>query len=364
MDTYPIIDCDVHQSSPTKDQLVEYLEEPYRTEIARYGTRKIASGIRGEEGGNRRDLDASALSDPHYFVSALLDRYQHRFALLSGVTASIAGMPDPDYVNAICRALNNFYIDHWLPVDKRFHLGIKIGLQDPATAVHEIERLADVPQVSAVCFFATANRIPFGDRYYWPIYEACQRLDLPIHIHPSTGSTITNAAMTPAGNATTYLESHVCMPQFYMAQVASMILNGIFEKFPNLRVILVEGGISWMPHLLWRMNAEFKALRQQAPFLKRMPSEYVRDNIRLTTQPIEEPEKAEQLLQIFNMIDADHTVMYASDFPHWDFDEPTKLPRILGESTIRRILHDNACEFFRLPSLEAQAPANSVLQLN
>lgn len=348
MDPIALIDCDVHQNPPTREQFVEYLDEPYRTEVGKYGLRSIRSGIRGEEGGNRRDLDGN-LADPEYFRSALLDRYGHRFALLSGYTAPYAGIPDPDYVAAICRASNDFYIDHWLPADERFHLAIKIPLQDPPAAAREIERLAGAPRVAAVCFFATANRIAFGNRYYWPIYEACERHDLPIHVHPSTGSTMANVSMTPAGEATTYLESHVCMPQFYMGQAASMILNGVFEKFPRLRVMLVEGGIAWMPHLLWRMDAEFTALRQQAPFLKRMPSEYVRDNIRLTTQPIEEPKRAEHLQQIFNMIDADHTVMYASDFPHWDFDEPTKLPRILGETTIRRILHDNACEFFKLP---------------
>lgn len=352
MKTYPIIDCDIHQNNPTKDQLVEYLDEPYRTEIGRFGFRRFGSGIRGEDGGNRLDLDAKSFGDPNYFISTLLDRYGHRFALLSGSQAAIAGIPDPDYVDAICRGFNNFNIHHWLPADKRFLLGIKIALQDPRAAVREIERLAGAPQIAAVCFFATANRIAFGNRYYWPIYEACERHRLPIHIHPSTGAVIANAAMTPAGEATTYLETHVCLPQFYMAQTASMVLNGVFEKFPGLRVMLVEGGIAWLPHLLWRMDSEFKALRQQAPFLKRMPGEYVRDHVRLTTQPIEEPAHAEHLQQIFNMIDADHTVMYASDFPHWDFDEPTKLPRILGDTTIRRILHDNAAGFFNLPPME------------
>lgn len=358
MNPCPIIDCDVHQPPPNREQYCEYLEEPYRTEIGRFGVRPLNSGIRGEDGGNRRDLTGD-LTDPRYFRSALLDRYGHRFALLSGNTGQIAGIPDPDYVAALCRAQNDFYIEHWLPVDERFRLGIKIPLQDPPAAVREIERLAGAPQIAAVCFFATANRIPFGNRYYWPIYESCERHELPIHMHPSTGSTIANAAMTAAGEATTYLESHVCMPQFYMAQTASMVLNGVFEKFPGLRVLLVEGGIAWLPHLLWRMDAEFKALRQQAAFLKRMPSGYVRENIRLTTQPIEEPAKAEQLLQIFDMIDADHTVMYASDFPHWDFDEPSKLPRILGETTIRRILHDNACEFFGLPPAEPAGKAEA-----
>lgn len=350
METHPLIDCDVHQNNPTIDQLVEHLDEPYRTELARFGYRRLASGIRGEDGGNRRDLDAKSFGDPAYYSSALLDRYGHRYALLSGSQAPFAGIPDPDYVAALCRGFNDFNIAHWLPRDPRFLLGIKVPLQDPPAAAREIERLAGTPQVAAVCFFATANRIAFGNRYYWPIYEACERHNLPIHVHPSTGAIIANAAMTPAGEATTYLESHVCLPQFYMAQTASMVLNGVFEKFPGLRVALVEGGIAWLPHLLWRMDAEYKALRQQAPFLKRMPSQYVRDHVRLATQPIEEPKHVEHLQQIFNMVDADHTVMYASDFPHWDFDEPSKLPRVLGETTLRRILHDNACAFFNLPA--------------
>jgi predicted TIM-barrel fold metal-dependent hydrolase len=349
----PLIDCDVHQPNPSRDQWLHYLAEPYRSEVARHGLRSISSGIRCEDGGNRWDLkeerNGFTLNDPGFYSEQLLDAYGHRFALLSGNNSPIAGIPDPDYVAAICSALNDFYVQEWLPRDERFLLAIKIPLQDPHLAVREIERFAGARQVAAVSFFATANRIAFGERFYWPIYEACQRHNLPLHMHPSTTATIANAAMTPAGQAATYLESHVCMPQFYMAQVASMVLNGVFAKFDRLKVMLVEGGVCWLPHLLWRMDAEFKGLRHEAPFLKRMPSEYVREHVRLTTQPIEEPAKTEHLLQMFEMIPADEILMYASDFPHWDFDEPTKLPRALGEATLRRILHDNAAEFLGLP---------------
>ncbi len=359
----PLIDCDIHQPNPTQEEWCEYLPEPYRSEVARFGPRIISSGIRFEDGGNRWDLggerNGRTLRDPEFYSEQLLDTYGHRYAILSGNNGHIAGMPDPDYTAALCTALNNYYLDRWLPRDERFLLTLKIPLQDPAQAVREIERLAGTPRVVAVSVFATANRIAFGERYYWPIYEACQRHNLPLHLHPSTTATIANAAMTPAGQAATYLESHVCMPQFYMAQVASMVLNGVFAKFEQLKVILVEGGICWLPHLLWRMDAEFKGLRHQAPFLKRMPSDYVRDHVRLTTQPIEEPSKAEHLLQMFDMIGADDIVMYASDFPHWDFDEPTKLPRALGETTLRRILHDNAAQFFNLPAVPVTEAAIS-----
>lgn len=355
----PLIDCDIHQPNPTAEQWAAYLEEPYRTEVACHGLRRIHSGIRVEEGGMRRDMlgtiDGRTMQEPAFFSEQLFDRYGHRYGILSGNNGPIAGIPDPDYVAAICRARNDFYLENWLPKDERFLLTIHIPLQDPAAAVREIERLAGTPRLIAVSFFATANRIPFGDRYYWPIYEACERHHLPLHIHPSTTATLANAAMTPAGQCPTYLESHVCMPQFYMAQVASLVLGGVFEKFQGLKVMLVEGGVSWLPHLLWRMDAVFKGLRQQTPFLKRMPSDYVFSNVRLASQPIEEPKKPAHLLHIFEMIDAENMLMYASDFPHWDFDEPAKLPRLLGETARRRILHDNACEFLGLPPLPVQA---------
>src|SRR5690606_29978238 len=121
----------------------------------------------------------------------------------------------------------------WLRADERFSMSILIPLQDPAAAIAEIRRLGDHPRVKAVTMFATSNRIPFGDRYYWPIYAECERMNLPIHVHPSTTTVIANHAHTPAGEAATYFESHVTLPTYYMAQTASIVLRGVFEKFPN-----------------------------------------------------------------------------------------------------------------------------------
>jgi predicted TIM-barrel fold metal-dependent hydrolase len=209
------------------------------------------------------------------------------------------------------------------------------------------------PGFIGVCFPGTAQRIPFGQRYYWPIYEAAERHDLPIHFHPSTTSVIANFASTAAGMASTYLESHTSLPQFYQAYLISFIFEGVFERYPGLRIAFVEGGFGWLPHVLWRMDKEFKTLRQQAPYLKRLPSEYIRDHVRLTTQPIEEPKKPEHLFRMFELIfetcGSDEVIMWASDFPHFDFDEPTVVPKALGETTRRKILYDNAAAFFKLP---------------
>jgi len=350
--TIPLIDADVHHAWRSDEDLIERLREPYKSEVAQYGQRQLKSGIRFEEGGMRWDTKppggGGAGSDPDHMKEQLLDRYGIRCAFLSGQTGPIAGIPDPDYAAAMCAAFNNLTVEKWLPHDVRFVSGIHVPLQDPQLAVREIERLAGHPQMVAVQFFATANRIPFGQRYYWPIYEACERVGLPIHVHPSTTAVIANAASGPAGMVTTYLESHTILPTFYMAQVASLIFEGVFEKFPQLKIGLMEGGFTWAPHLLWRMDKEFKGLRQQAPYLKRLPSAYVREHVRFGTQPIEEPDKAEHLVQIMDMLGED-ALMWTSDYPHWDFDEPTAIPHCLNETARRKILHDNAAMFFNLP---------------
>lgn len=348
-----LIDCDFHHSWRNLEELLEFMPEPYKSEIGRLGFRPLASGIRYEEGGLRWDAvppgGGSPASDPEYCIGHHLDKYGVRYALLTGQTGPTAGIPDADYAAAVSSAMNDFTIAKWLPVDARYKLGIHIPLQDPQLAVEEIERLGGHPDVVAICINGTASRISMGQRYYWPIYAAAQKHNLAVHFHPSTTSVIANYASTAGGMASTYLESHTALPQFYQAYLISMIYEGVFEKFPALRVMFIEGGISWLVHVMWRMDKEFKALRQQAPHLKRLPSEYVLDNVRLGTQPIEEPRRPEHLLQIFDMIQAEKTLVYASDYPHFDFDEPGVLPRGLSDTTRRRILHDNACQWLNLP---------------
>lgn len=365
MNNFPIIDCDIHNVWPSHEALVACFDEPYRSEVARYGLRQLASGIRYEDGGHRDDLKRDAEGreagfDPRLTVEDHLDRWPVSIGLLTHVVGPASGVPDPYYAAALCRAMNDCCIEHWLPSDERWRMTIHVPLQDPTAAVREIERLAEHPQTVAVGLGATAHRIPLGHRFYWPIYEAVERQDLPLHLHPSTTAVIANASSMPSGMAANYLQSHTALPTFFMSDVISLMFEGVFEQFPGLRVALVEGGVSWMVHLLWRMDKEYKALRHEAPYLKRLPSAYIRDHVRLTTQPIEEPRHVDDLVRIFEILDADTTVMYASDYPHYDYDPPTALPKKLGETTLRRILHDNAAEFFRLPCATPHEPTVGV----
>ena len=112
--------------------------------------------------------------------------------------------------------------------------------------------------------------------------------------------------------------------------------------------MLVEGGVAWLPALMWRLDAEWKALRSEVPWVKRPPSAYLRDHVRLTSQPIERPDDDAAPAAALEMMDAEHLLMFASDYPHWDFDSPThafpKLPDELREA----IFSTNARELYGL----------------
>jgi uncharacterized protein len=132
-----------------------------------------------------------------------------------------------------------------------------------------------------------------------------------------------------------------------MGHTVSLVAEGVFQQFPDLKFVLTEGGVAWMPHLMWRMDKNYRALRQLVPWLTEMPSAVIRRHIRLTTQPIEEPENPKHLLNIFDMLGSDRMLLFSSDYPHWDFDNPLAAFRTLPDGDLkRRILRENALETF------------------
>jgi predicted TIM-barrel fold metal-dependent hydrolase len=150
------------------------------------------------------------------------------------------------------------------------------------------------------------------------------------------------------GYPTHYIEWHTCLSLAFQAHLVSLLTEGVFEKFPNFRVVLVEGGTAWLPGLMWRLDAEWKALRTEVPWVKRRPSEYLRDHVRLTTQPVEQPDNDRYLLQMLEMMDAENLLMYSSDYPHWDFDSPRTVFPKLPEALHRRLFEENARAWYGL----------------
>ena len=146
-----------------------------------------------------------------------------------------------------------------------------------------------------------------------------------------------------------YLEDHTGMAQSFQSQLISLVCEGVFERFPTLKVVLIEGGFAWLPPLMWRLDRAWQRLREETPDLRRPPSAYIREHVWLTTQPMEEPPRPEQFHQLLEQLDMDDRLLFATDYPHWDFDSPDQaLPVKLAPALERKIMAENARALYRL----------------
>ena len=341
-----IIDTDVHLNDPNAGALAEFLPRQYR-ELGFGGVGSLG-GHRGSGnpfGVTRRDVDW-AEDDPLEIVKReLLDKYDLALALVNAPGGFGVGVhPNARYATAVARAWNDWLAKNWMGRDPRIRVSVNVALQDPEAAAAEIKRWSGHPEVLQVVM-TSATRTPLGDRFYWPIYAAACDAGLPVAVHPgSEGTGISNTFS--AGMPSSYLEWHTNLSQNYMAQVCSLAVRGALVEFPDLRFVALEGGFAWLPHLMWRLDKNWKALRVTAPWLKRAPSEYIIEQVRLSTQPMEEAPRPEQLLHVLDMIQADKTLLFSSDFPHWDNDDPAFALRPLPEPLKSRVMGESAAELY------------------
>ncbi len=156
--------------------------------------------------------------------------------------------------------------------------------------------------------------------------------------HPTTG----------AGWPSYYLEEMTSHSAACQAGIASLALQGVFERFPGLKMIMIEGGFGWLASLMWRLDKHWARHRDEVPHVTRPPSESLRQGLWISTQPMEEPERVRQLQDVIEWIGPDR-LLIATDYPHWDFDDPSMaLPRSLGPEKRKAICSENARKVYRL----------------
>jgi predicted TIM-barrel fold metal-dependent hydrolase len=221
-----------------------------------------------------------------------------------------------DLAAAFARALNDWIAKEWLDREPRLRASIVVPIQNTEYAVDEIERCAPDKRFVQVLVLAMGEA-PLGRRHYWPIYAACERHGLPLGIH--AGSSYRHP-VTSLGWPSYYLEDYVSQSQGFQSQVASLVCEGVFAKYPKLKVVLLESGVMWLPGFLWRFAKFWRGLRPEVPWVDRSPAEIVREHIRMTAQPLDAPEQPDLVERALTHLRSDAILLYASDFPHWQFD--------------------------------------------
>jgi uncharacterized protein len=234
--------------------------------------------------------------------------------------------------------------------EPRLRASILVPAHNPALAVKEIERLAPDRRFVQVLLFAMGEML-LGRRLYWPVYAAAEQHQLAIGIH--AGSTYHHAPMS-SGWPAHRVEDYVAQSAAFESQLLSFLAEGVFQKFPKLKVVLLESGFTWLPTLLWRTGKTWRGVRPEVPWIDRPPAEIIRDQVRLTLQPVDAPRHDPQILvRTLEHIGSDRMLLFSTDYPHWHFDGEDVLPDGLSDEVVRKLLVDNPLETY--PRLQEAA---------
>lgn len=344
-----VIDCDLHNELPALKTLYPYLADHWRD----YCDESAFTGPDANDYPKGAAITARPGSHPanggppgsdlDLLRSQALDPWRTRIGILN-CSYRVQAVHNPDLSAALASAVNQWQIDAWLEPEPRLRASLVVPSQLPALAAAEIERFGGHPGFVQVAL-PVRSLMPYGNRSYDPLYAAAVKHDLAIAIQVGGAPGI---ASTPAGWPSTFVEEYAGMAQLFQSQVISLVIEGVFDRFPTLRVVLVEGGWTWMPSLMWRIDKEWKGLRHNTPWVKRPPSDYMREHIRLTAQPVDAPlhDADARLREVVEQMESDAMLLFATDYPHHHFDHAADAWPISDAGLARKVFHDNAAAVY------------------
>ena len=348
-----MIDCDIHPQVGDIEELLAYVDPAQREWFRAQGP---SFGLPGYSWAHpsswfRQDVEQNGRppgSDVDSVRRELLDPSGTDIGVLNGDdTVLVSLMPSPYRAAELARAHNEWLRERWLDDEPRLRASILCPAQDPQAAAQEIRRAAEDERFVQVLLCGGADR-PYGEPRYLPIFEAAVECSLPVAIHSGGEGMGIAAPPGGAGPVTFYIEWHtVGSACSTMSHLVSLLCHGTFERLPTLKVLLIEGGIAWLPGMLWRLDTNWRALRSEVPWLERKPSEVAREHVRFSTQPLEHTDgRDETLFEMLEAAGAPDNLCFASDYPHWDFDDPGFMLKRLPEAWLAKVLHENAAKLY------------------
>jgi predicted TIM-barrel fold metal-dependent hydrolase len=247
----------------------------------------------------------------------------------------------------LAHAYNDWLHHDFLSVSPRFQGVALLAPQEPAEAAKELERaVGELGMVGGMLPAVLSPMRGYGLAQFDPIYAAAERLDAPIAVHG--GPAVELGLDHMPSFAGVHPLSH---PFSQMQQLTSMMIHGVFERFPKLRVSFLEAGCGWVSYLADRLDESWEHRINRWPYpTKRCPSEIMGGgNLYYAC------EREEKTLPTVAQLIGGAQILWASDFPHerpWDEfsgDIDTLVNRKdLPESLARKILFDNPCRLYNL----------------
>ena len=322
-----VIDCDVHPVMRSPGDLKKYLARNWHEHFDTYGSLHRQPFVQGDIYPraapylSRRDAmppnGGPPGSDLEFMREQLLDMHNIEIGVLQ-VLGGGTHQRNMEYGAAICAAINAWQLAEWIDQEDRLRGSISITQEYPEAAVEQIRKYGADKRFVQIGMNQRSLE-PAGRRRYWPIYAAAEEHGLALGIH--TGGYNGHAPAPGAGFPSFYAEQHHLINVCQQNVLASLVMEGVFEEFPKLRVVLVEGGFTWAPSLTWRLDKLWAKMRNETPRVRRPPSDYIRQHIWYTTQPVDDMGAPDRLRQMCEWVGWDR-LCFSSDYPHWDFDDP------------------------------------------
>ena len=354
-------DADVHLHELDAD-LAPYFELPWRRVLEEAGlVREGVRAVRGERlfdvpgyspltaydpiRGEFSEAEPHRITSPDILRADLDARGANGALVFAGRLLRAAQSNDDLYVANLMRAYNRLLAERWVDVSRGIHGAIMAANQVPDEAVAEITRYAGSPGFVAVYLPLAGNYPLWGDRMYWPIFAAAEEAELPVVLQGAM--TVHTVFPYQLHHLPTALAKQALSQPFgAMANLVSLVTTGVLARFPRLRLVINDVGIAWLPALADRLVHFYPYLRDDVPALVRRPSEYIRDQVFLTTHPIESDASLFQASLTY--LGADN-VLYGSDWPHFDADGLERIAQLSISAEVKgQILGENARRLFRL----------------
>jgi len=350
---FGVIDADGHINEP-ETRLIEFLDPPYRSYLHAWvpdpngrvnPNVSVAPKLAGFDptlGGKLGANGPPGFPTPADWLQAMEEGGLELTVLYPTTLLGYSAIDDPDFLVAVTRAYNTYVYEDWLKVSPRFRAVALMPLRDVEESIKELRRtITELGFCGA--FLPAVGFGLLGDRRLHPLYAEAERLGCLIAVH---GGHATAESM----RYTKFIHRHtIGFPVSNMMQMMHMTYEGAFECFPALRVAYLEAGCTWVPYLLNRMDEEWeKRGAEEAPLCKQKPSAYIK-----SARVFVHAEPGEDLLPQTLEILGDQSLVYASDWPHWDHEYPESIAQLwrredLTEAQKRGILADNARAMYGL----------------
>ena len=356
---FPIIDVDSHHfETESFAEIVKYIEDPVlrqlleASSIAGYrGVGALPAGLGYQDYGGRimrEPLRKLERTEPKPHRDVTLTR---RWMDSMGVDISIMfptpmlhlGLhPQVEVEVALSNAYNRWLVEHVLADEPRIRSMLYLPFNDPAATYRVVKEFTGKRGV--VGFMVTSNRYrPVHHNDYMKTYALLEEANLPLAFHGAYNWNDQSLLMVNR-----FISAHALGFVWYnLVHLTNWVINGLGERFPKLKVLWIESGLAWLPFIMQRLDNEYMMRTADAPALKKLPSDYVRD-MYFTNQPMEKTSDMALLETTFRVIKAETQLLYSSDYPHWDFDLPSVIYDLpfLNETQKRAILGSNALRVF------------------